>query len=170
MRDDTKRKGRVEAATPKPCVDCPWRTENHGRRHADGWFTKANRARLWARLRRGEAMTCHRTDPDNPVPDGYRTVPETATTHLCAGAEVLQQREVMKLQAIGGDVSAYRRRWPRGLTTEGLRAIVVRHLYGGVPMVGGVPLGKVNLDEPGVSAGDDVVGSWEELRADGTVT
>jgi hypothetical protein len=122
----------VKPANLKPCRDCPWRVENQGKRHKDGWFTKANRDRLWAKLRRGDSMTCHMTDPDNPVPEGYKTVKDDATTHECAGALILQQREWMKMQELG-EIPAYRKKWPRGLTKEGLLAILNRHLYGGTP-------------------------------------
>lgn len=59
----------AEASTAGPCAQCPWRTSNQGKRHPDGWYTKANLRRLWAGLRRGERMTCHPTDPANPVSD-----------------------------------------------------------------------------------------------------
>jgi hypothetical protein len=150
----------VKPATKQPCKDCPWRTTNQGKRHKDGWFTKANRARLWSKLRRGESMTCHMTDPTNPVPEGYKTVPETATTHECAGALILQQREFMKFQnECGGDLKDYRKRWPRGLTREGIMEIVNRHLYGGVPMMGYKPMSTPNLNEP--VSHTEAVGEWE---------
>ena len=54
-------------AAKSPCQACPWRVENHGKRHPDGWYTKANLRRLWSGIRRGEEMSCHPTDPSNPV-------------------------------------------------------------------------------------------------------
>ncbi len=56
-------------AAPRPCSSCPWLIANHGRPHPDGWNTKRNRDRLWAKLRTGDSMSCHKTDVSNPVPD-----------------------------------------------------------------------------------------------------
>lgn len=93
---------RTEMAPPaeQPCRDCPWRTANHGKRHPDGWYRKDNRRRLWAGLKDGEHMTCHPTDPDNPVPDGWRTVPVGTRTRVCAGAH---QLILQALDATGRD-------------------------------------------------------------------
>lgn len=137
----------VSHRAPKaPCIDCPWLVINHGRRHPSGWFTKANRDRLWARLRRGENMSCHRTDPNNPVTEkaqaaGYSPVPERARVRECAGAVILQQREVMWFQHVVDQADAlvgtYRRLRPRGLTTEGLMAVASRVAFtwpGEIPM------------------------------------
>ena len=136
-----------QQAANRPCVSCPWRVENQGKPHPDGWFTKANRTRLWAKLKRGDQMSCHRTDPSNPVPEGGRVVPEGTTPVECAGALILQQRELMQLQAVG-DIRAYRRARPKGLTVEGIRVLLHRAMFGGVPMVGGVPMAKPDLREP----------------------
>lgn len=136
-------------ALPKPCVDCPWRTANHSRRHADGWFTIRNRNRLWAALRRGEAMSCHMTDTENPIPEGYREVPEGAVTHECAGANILQQRELHLFQEITkvhspvNSLQVYRSLRPRGLTREGLAEIFTRIV--GWPGMARMPL--LNLNE-----------------------
>lgn len=139
---------RVAPATSVPCGACPWRTSNHGKPHPDGWYTKRNRQRLWAGMRRGEAMTCHPTDPNNPIPEGARPVPEGTTTHECAGALVLQQREAMVLQEVyGSDLRAYRRARPRGLTRDGIAEIVSRFLFAGTPF-GGLPMAKPDLNEP----------------------
>lgn len=164
MKDDTHRKGDVQPALKNPCKDCPWRTSNHGRRHKDGWFTKANRTRLWAKLRRGESMTCHMTDQDNPVPEGYKTVPENATTHECAGALILQQREFDKFQSdCGGDLPTYRKLWPKGLTRDGLMMIVHRHMYGGVPMFGARVMSTPNLN---AEVSHEPLGEWEKKSHD----
>ena len=119
----------VAPALGTPCGACPWRTANHGRRHPDGWYTKANLRRLWAGLRTGVApgMTCHPTDPNNPVPDGWRGVPADTVTRECAGAQLLVQREIRiferMAQVLGMDypvLKLYRLLRPRGLTTTGL--------------------------------------------------
>lgn len=155
-RDEATLRSGVKPANLRPCRDCPWRTENQGKRHKDGWFTKANRDRLWAKLRRGDSMTCHMTDPENPVPDGYKTVNPEATTHECAGALILQQREFMKLQDMQADIPAYRKLFPRGLTKDGIMTILNRHLYGGTPF-GPAPMPKPNLNEP---VSHDPLGDW----------
>lgn len=79
----------IDAPTDHPCAACPWLTANHRRRHPEGWYTDANRRRLWNGLRTGDApgMTCHPTDPLNqPVRDGI-------CTRECAGAWTLLARE-----------------------------------------------------------------------------
>jgi hypothetical protein len=146
----------VKAATESPCVHCPWRIENHGKRHPDGWYTKANLRSLWARLRRGDGMTCHPTDPDNPVSEaaqraGYRPAPPGSQVRRCAGAVILQQREVQVLDDIltaGGTLADYRAQRPGGLTTEGLWTVAAGAAFEDVPLLGGVPMGKPNLNEP----------------------
>lgn len=156
MNRGTSEARTVRAATESPCRDCPWRTENHGKRHPDGWYTRANARSLWAKLRRGDGMTCHPTDPSNPVSDaaqaaGYRPAPAGSQVRRCAGAVILQQREVMVLQGVleaGGDLREYRRRRPGGMTTEGLWAVAAGAAFENVPLLGGVPMGRPNLNEP----------------------
>lgn len=136
-----------------PCRHCPWLTTNHRRRHPDGWFTKANRARLWAKLRTGDSMSCHPTDPNNPVSEravaaGYRPAPATARTRECMGALILQQREFMVWQDVhGGDHAAYRKGRPGALTLGALARIAQRFLFGGVP-TGPAAMPKPNLNAP----------------------
>lgn len=148
----------------EPCRGCPWRTSNHGKRHPDGWYTAANRRRLWAGMRRGEDMSCHPTDSDNPVSDraqdaGYRAAPDGAEVKECIGAHILRQREVMIFQDdYGCDIRAYRRARPKGLTREGLAAVVMRAAFGGAPLIGGRPLPKPNLNAVDVSHPD--LGAW----------
>lgn len=140
-----------KAADADPCVTCPWRLDNHGRRHPDGWFTKANRDRLWAQLRRGEAMSCHRTDPSNPVSAkareaGYRPAPANMTPIECRGGVILQQREMQLLiSRFESDVGWYTRTRRRGLTRAGIGALVARIAFGGMPLVGGPTMGRPNL-------------------------
>lgn len=146
-------RGKVSSAAPSPCAACPWRTSNHGRPHPDGWYTKMNRDRLWKLLRAGQSMTCHPTDPDNPVPEGHACVPNGAQTLTCAGALVLQQRELMRFQAVTTKVDAgllrgrsftlYRKLHPFGLTLDGLRTLVEAALFGGI--FGGVKMSRPDL-------------------------
>lgn len=135
----------VHPAAPSPCDACPWRIANHGQRHPDGWYTARNRDRLWAKLRRGDSMSCHPTDPRNPVPEGHRAAPEDAKTRECAGALILQQREWMLFQEEhAGDVAGYRRARPRGLTREGLMAIAARSIR----WPGDVEMSTPDLNQP----------------------
>ena len=96
---------RVEPAGETPCAECPWRTVNQGKRHPDGWYNRANLKRLWNKLRRGDMMSCHPTDPRNPVSvhaalKGQRMAKLGATPRECAGALILQQRELMIYQEV----------------------------------------------------------------------
>lgn len=161
-------RGRVQRANPRPCAACPWRLDNQGKRHPHGWYTKANLRRLWSKLRSGDSMTCHPTDPENVVPEGHgRPVPEGATTHECSGALILQQREWMKLQAIAqedsgrdtaADLAEYRRRSPLGLTREGIGVLMNWAVFGGSPL-GGDVMPKPDLNEPGI--GHQPLGDWD---------
>jgi hypothetical protein len=121
-----------------PCIHCPWRVSNQGKRHPDGWYTKANLRRLWARLRTGDGMSCHPTDPGNPVSDaaaaaGYRAASVDARPRECRGAAILVQREFEYLQAdCGVNIRRYQREHPRGLTRDGIAMVVNRAMFGGV--------------------------------------
>lgn len=150
----------VHQAAPKPCSHCPWRIENQGKRHPGGWYTKANLRRLWAKLRRGESMTCHPTDPANPLPEGWPAPPPAARTLECAGSLILQQREFMRFQEcmVGSADSKetwrkYRARHPRGLTLEGMGRVLERAMFGGTP-IGGLKMRRPNLEEPGIGHPD----------------
>ena len=153
----------IREAASSPCRACPWRTANHGKRHPDGWYTKANIRRLWAGMRAGEIMSCHPTDPWNPVSDaaeaaGYTPAPDHAETRECAGALILQQREWMAFQIsemAGGTLRDYRRARPRGLTRDGLLALVNRHVFGGTPF-GGPPMARPDLCAPVSVPGADL--------------
>lgn len=136
---------------PQPCRQCPWLTSNHGKPHPDGWYTKANRARLWAGLRRGEAMSCHPTDPGNPVSlraqaQGYQPAPAHAERRECAGALILQQRE-LQLASEAPALSTYLRARARGLTRVGVARLVERVAFGGTPF-GGRAMPRPDLNAP----------------------
>jgi hypothetical protein len=146
-----------------PCGTCPWRLGNHGRRHPDGWFTKANRDRLWSQLRRGEMMSCHPTDPANPVSEkaqeaGYRPAPEGATRLECRGAVIIQQRELhLLINRYDMSVADYRRDRPRGLTRDGISAMVARLAFGGT-FLGGPKVARPDLN---AAVGHDPL-PWDE--------
>lgn len=155
----------VHPAAKTPCRDCPWRLANQGKRHPDGWYTKTNLRRLWTRLRDGDPMTCHPTDPENPVPEGWRSAPVDAKTRECAGALILQQREFMRWQDdCFGNLKVYRRLHVRGLTIEGIWAIASRAVLHNVPIlgVGGPEMSKPNLNDAEV--GYEPLGAWETRR------
>ena len=157
----------LQQAAKSPCVNCPWRIENHGKKHPDGWYTKTNLKRLWAGIRRGENMSCHPTDPRNDVSDaavekGYRRAPDTAVTRECAGAVILQQREAQVYSDLSRRFSEstnllkmYRVTRPGGLTKDGLIAVIGRVM---LTFPGDVPMRRDHdLNEP-VGNGDGRLG------------
>jgi len=155
-------------AALSPCVGCPWLTTNHGRKpDPDGWYTLANLKRLWGGLRTGDApgMSCHPTDPRNPVSTeqaaaGGKAAPEGAVTRECAGSVILMQRELQRFQGVGGDFTAYRRGNPLALTRQALFAFGMRVA---VQFPGEVPLRRDHdLLEPVSRPGNELAGG--ELR------
>jgi hypothetical protein len=159
-----------------PCPACPWRKSNQDRNdHPDGWYTRGNLARLWRGIRNGEPQSCHPTDPCNPVSAeaeaaGYRKAPAGSQVLECRGAVILAQRELHLLsEDYGGDFRAYRRERPHGLTRDGLRSLLARLMFGGVPLVGGVRMARPNLNAKGVQYLDKL--PWlnveEEVRGAG---
>ncbi len=145
------------AACPRPCSSCPWLTVNHGKPHPDGWYTKGNRKRLWnGGLRHGDLMSCHKTDPHNPVPEGEKPVPGDTVVHECTGALILQQRELMLFQtaaehseAVGDKRGSFKlyRQMGGTMTKMGLGEIVNRAMLGGTPF-GGLRMSRPDLNEP----------------------
>lgn len=137
-----------------PCAPCPWRTANHGKPHPDDWYDRRNLDRLWSGVRTGQPMSCHPTDPTNPLSPqaqaaGYRPpTPGTAVAE-CRGAQIMVQRELHLLgERYRGDWSAYRRDRPRGVTPAGARTVAQRLLFGGAPLIGGMPMGRPDLNAP----------------------
>lgn len=155
---------RVQPASESgPCSACPWRTSNQGKRHPDGWYTKKNLRRLWAGLRRGERMTCHPTDPTNPLPEGSRAVPEGTTTRECTGGLIVIQREMQRLNdsyVAGGSYGDYHALHPRGLTRIG----GARHaLDFAIVLPGELRMATPDLNTPDVGHPDLV--PWENRDA-----
>lgn len=113
------------------CEQCPWRRRNHGRRHKNGFYTKANLRRLWKQIRSGEGVqTCHLTDPNHPdhVEAGASA---TATPHECAGSLALVAREINKFEALieeGHDdpYKIYKQQNSRGLSRDGFWYWMIR--------------------------------------------
>lgn len=155
-------KRKVEAACPTPCSACPWRTANHGKPHPHGWYTAKNRARLWSKLRRGDSMTCHPTDPENEVPAGAKAAPKTATTHECAGAQILQQRELEKMQGYES-LMDYVKSSRVGLTVRGIATMANRLVFGGLSaaMGGGGEMTALDLNEP---VSHEPLGEWDSKK------
>lgn len=144
------------APASTPCTQCPWRTENQGKRHSLGWYTRKNVRRLWSGLRRGERMTCHPTDPDNPAAPNGRVAPEGTTTRECAGAQILVQRELQRLGDLieSGDRDPWSTYWaanPKGLTKTGAALVAMNVQWGGVEGLGLLEVGKVNLNDETIS-------------------
>lgn len=123
---------KIHPARPTACSQCPWRASNQSRRHPGGWYTRKNLLRLWNGMRTAKApgMTCHPTDPNNPVPEGCPSTPEGKKTHECTGALILIIRE---LRAAEADMQGYLRRGgpSRKLTRDGI-------LYWGVQRASGL--------------------------------
>jgi hypothetical protein len=113
----------IDPPAPDACAACPWRTANHRKPHAEGYYTDANRRRLWSGLRTGEApgMTCHPTDPAN------QPTKESQRTRECTGAWVLLLRESKACEDIlraGGTYADYKRGRKLPMTREGLFAMM----------------------------------------------
>lgn len=72
------------------CATCPWRYENHRKKHPAGWFNISNLKRLWNGIRTGEApgMICHSTDPKNVEYGGDKVV-KPGHERPCAGMVIL---------------------------------------------------------------------------------
>jgi hypothetical protein len=146
-----------------PCDTCPWRLANRGKPLPVGWFSKKNLARLWSKLRRGESMSCHKSVADSKMVDNPKPASEGTQEQECAGAAILQQREFTRLQdalTLEGKLGyqCYKDKHPNGLTKNGARTIVERHMYGDVPFVGRSKNLPVNLNEPGI--GHDSLVEW----------
>jgi hypothetical protein len=131
-----------------PCDSCPWRVRNQGTKHPEDWYTRANLRFLWSKLRMGEKMSCHKTDPR------MEGVPAGVPLRECSGGAILQQREFMRLQRgfvegnkLAETLKRYRLRNPRGISKQGAEVIVARAVAGPLSGHGG-PLPQVNLNEP----------------------
>jgi hypothetical protein len=153
----------LEMPLPQACKDCPWQIANHGKKpDPHGFFTKANRTRLWKGLRTGEApgMTCHGTDTARDRPDWDDSAGAEAT-HECAGAIACVQRELLIFQNIaeglpedakaGRAFTLYRQMRPGGMTTGGFAEWISRIMFGGTPLARAMrqPT-EAFLDQPGV--------------------
>lgn len=164
MSDD--KKVTVKSACPKPCSSCPWRLANQGSKpDPHKFFTKGNLARLWKGLREGARMSCHPTDPRMAEFAGYESLADRDVTHECAGALTLQQREMMKFQAIAEanpkskkTLQEYKKQHPKGLTRNGLVSLVERSVFGGTGL-DSVRMSTPDLND--VEIGYDVLGEWQ---------
>lgn len=131
----------IDAPDDHPCRACPWLTANHRRPHPDGYYSDANRRRLWNGLRTGDApgMTCHPTDPCNqPVADATRT-------RECAGAWILLGREMRSFEH-ARTFAAYRRGRRLAMTREGLWVVLSALLP--APLGRGLSGLTIDLDQP----------------------
>ena len=159
----------VKPACPVPCKSCPWRLANQGSKpDPHKFYTKANLARLWKGLRDGARMSCHPTDPRMAEFAGYESLAERDTTHECAGALTIIQREFMKFQDLaeadpkGQTLKQYRKLYPKGLTRFGLVAIYERAVFGNSGLAG-TTMSMPDLNDAEI--GYDVVGTWVARKA-----
>lgn len=159
---------KVKPSAPRACAHCPWRLENQGKPHPDGFYRASNLRRLWAGLKDGEAMSCHPTD-DRMNEYASMNVPETAQVRECTGANVLVERELYRFQEAckeaeargeqAGGFRAYRAlRGPR-MTRSGLAEYAWRLIAGGKMAA---ELSRPNLNDPDV--GYPPLGEWEPIR------
>ena len=122
----------------EPCNECPWRLENHGRRQADGRYTRRNLKRLWNKIRRGGGQqSCHPTDPRDPRHQRNAGNP----IQECFGSAIMVSREItfaasldpkapnLGPEGINAYVKASKER--HGLTREGLMYHTMRLLLTG---------------------------------------
>ena len=127
----------IDPPAEHPCAACPWLTANHRKAHPEGYYTDANRRRLWNGLRTGEApgMTCHPTDPRNqPVKDDQRT-------RECTGALILMQREANAFEE-AGSMAQYKTGRKLAATRDGL----INHAMSPMPYPIGRGLAGAVLD------------------------
>ena len=128
---------KIAMANPQPCSECPWRIQNQEKEHPHGFYDAKNLKRLWKAISDGYRMSCHPTDPRMAEFAGYESCEQRETTHECAGALVLQQREVMLFQEIAKTetkaLAAYKKQRPNGMTQHGLLSVVERAVFPGWP-------------------------------------
>lgn len=155
----------VRPACPRPCSSCPWRIANQGSKpDPHKFYTKANLARLWRGLRDGARMSCHPTDPRMAEFAGYEALADRENTNECAGALVLQQREVTEFQDIaladpkGPSLKTYRSLRPQGMTRNGLAEIISRAMFRGT-MLAGTNMSTPDLNDEEI--GYPVIGTWK---------
>ena len=103
--------------TNEPCSQCPWRVENHSKRHKNGFFTKANRQRLWNEIRGGGGIqSCHLTDASHPDHVEAGANPNaTKKPKECMGSVVLVVRELKHVMELSDGKE-------REITTKGINA------------------------------------------------
>lgn len=154
----------IKPACPVPCKSCPWRLANQGSKpDPHKFYTKTNLARLWRGLRDGARMSCHPTDPRMAEFAGYESLADRDTTHECAGALTLVQREFMKFQELaeanptGKTLQQYKKLHPKGLTRYGLIGIIERATFGGT-VLDRTAMTLPDLNDAEI--GYDVLGTW----------
>lgn len=142
-----------------PCVHCPWRVANHGKRTPWGFYTKTNLKRLWNQVRGGgQKQSCHPTDPSHPDHSAAGAKPGL-TPQECAGSVILIVREFEKMKACSangeviddGAVAKYLREHRDGLTKRGIMYwLVERYLMKDAPFFGSGALPDVDPTMEGI--------------------
>ncbi len=100
---------------------------------------------------------------------GYEALADREVAHECAGALTVQQREMMKFQEIAEanpgskkTLQLYKKQHPKGLTRDGILALIQRSIFGGTAL-GGVKMSTPDLNDAEI--GYDVLGAWIARRA-----
>ena len=147
-----------------PCKTCPFLRSNQGKRTAGGFYSRRNLQRMWARIRQGELLICHSTDPEAWV-TGSPTCPKKGqikpgNEQACRGALYMVKREdktLLKSIDAGTGFSGYARAPEAAkppMTPLGFLAIAE------TVMLAGSPLGtRLKLYAPDMDA--DVGLPWE---------
>ena len=163
MAPEQKNDASENVARPKrPCDQCPWRLDNHGKRHAFGFYTKANLRRLWNQIRRGgRAQSCHLTDPTHPDHVAVGAKPG-ASAQECPGSVILVVRELRQIEKLSKAnsetaVKVYLKERRAGLTRAGiLYWLLGRAQLGGTIMGSGPRLPLIDEYEPGVGLPEEL--------------
>ena len=141
----------------QPCAACPWRAQNHGKRHPGSFYTKRNLRRLWNQIRGGGGVqSCHPTDPGHPDHQQFAGAKDGGKVQECEGSVILVTRELRRVAEISGHgskageidgpgIDAYLKIYPRGLKRNGiLYYLLVRPTP--APIGEGNPLPLVPVD------------------------
>jgi len=146
------------------CDQCPWRKVNQSKRHKFGFFTQANLKRLWNGLRKGNPMSCHKTDTGHP--DHVACGAKGDKPKECAGSIIVIRQELQMIanwndNTVTDDgIIEYKKRFKQSrITVVGFMYWVFERIQmAGVPIIGGKKL-------PEVDHSDEAIGLPESLKA-----
>ena len=137
----------------EPCAQCPWLTANHGKRNGEGWYSKANRRRLWTGIRRGDApgMSCHPTDTRMEFPEHIPGPSEGTEMKACAGWLILAQIELKAYEMMGKryhDPAEIWRAYVADAKNRGVQPMTRAGLLNFAGLLMPKPLGLADPDDP----------------------